>query len=117
MRTRPIALLARRLLTQYRIHKSWTKAAEQLNVLTPDGEPSRGLAYHIACLGYMPGHDVMRRLIRDGAIPAPTPQPINLDWQTRKAIINALREREPLPPPSAKVVREFKRWLACRPIR
>jgi hypothetical protein len=114
MQTRPICHLAQKLrAAQYRFG-SWRVAAAQLHVFTANGEPSPGIAYYIAECEFMPSTDLLHRLIRDGAIPRPQPKPLNLDPKQCRAIVLALRKREPLPQPTAKTVREFSKWLQCR---
>ena len=115
MQSRPIAHLARRLRAVAR-QSNWREAAEQCNVRDVDGNASPGIAHMIAIKGFEPSRDLMWRLIGDGAIPRPAPMPIILDQQTRKAIILALKERKPLPPPTAEIARKFDAWLSTRPI-
>ncbi len=108
--TRIIRRLAARLRTTYKKHRSWHYTAQLHCVLTPDGEPNKGLAFRIARERYMPSWDVVARLIRDGAIKLPRPKPLDLSPAQRRAFANALCKRKPLPPPSKKTLKAFDEW-------
>ena len=114
MQSRPICHLAQKLRAAQCRFGSWRVAAAQLHVFTANGEPSPGIAYYIAKREFMPSADLLHRLIRDGAIPRPKPKPLQLDPKQNRAILLALRKREPLPQPTARTVREFFKWLECR---
>lgn len=112
MQTRLILRLARKLRATYKKRKSWRVAAEVCHVNDPHGDPSSGLAFQIAELGFMPSDDVVRRLIFDEAIERPKIDPLQLSIRDRQSILLALRKQRPLPcKVSMSTRRQFNDWL------
>jgi hypothetical protein len=107
----------------HRKTKSWLETAKRHHITDPNGNPSKGLAYRIAVDEYEPkGHETLTRI----GMPCPCDECKKAKRQTKRiahqdlfdmttdAIINALNNREEMPPRNynKRVMDEFIK--ACK---